>query len=162
MSKHLHFGLVFQRTLLLMFCGLFRCKFVDLSCSFRKKRLSSGSPFKQATQTEACSVWDGVFECFCHFSEHCKVWSWSELADCGNVLTHLNVEVQQTGKTSAVIDVLTLAHDGLIKCINWLLLTLLNPIEAVRFYLVILNQMQARHKKVRDRHFPQYFSTYTF
>ena len=49
------------------------------------------------------------------------------------VNTHLNVPDQQTAKTLASIEVITLA-DQFLKS-TWLLLSLLIPMEAVRVYL---------------------------
>jgi len=51
----------------------------------------------------------------------------------------LNAPDQQTDKTSALIEVLTLSDDQLISALissTWLLLTLLIPVEAVRVHLV--------------------------
>ena len=55
------------------------------------------------------------------------------------VNTHLNAPDQQTDKTSAFREVLTLTDDQLISALIsriWMLLILLIPVEAVRVHLV--------------------------
>ena len=55
------------------------------------------------------------------------------------VNTHLDAAEQQTDRTSAFIEELTLTDDQLVRALissTWLLLTLLIPVEAVRVHLV--------------------------
>ena len=57
------------------------------------------------------------------------------------VNTHLDAAEQQTDRTSAFIELLTLTDDQLISALissTWLLLTLLISVEAVRVHLVFL------------------------
>lgn len=103
-DKHLHSGVVVVPAVLWFFQ-------IELALS--------SNPTKQVTPAQALIVltWTltpNTLLGFCSFSERCTIWPWGEFAGM------CTSSVQQTGKTSAFTDVLTLSDNKFIQCSTWI------------------------------------------